>query len=221
MTHHVSRPFKGVSAADRTATRRDQLLNGLLDAVLTFGCARVSVNNVCAAAGLTKRYFYESFESLDDLMSEAADRLYEDFYKDMLEIASVYPSGHERFSAIARAVIDRLESDPRGARLYAESPGQPILRQRRDLAVERFSQFLAPSIVEDPEESQRWLLHVRLIISGTTDVITGFLDGSIETSPDEIVRVAASLMASLGARTAADLNSGNAPDGRRAHHPKA
>jgi AcrR family transcriptional regulator len=199
MTHHVSRPFKGVSAVERTATRRDQLLDGLLDVVLNVGCARVSVNNVCTAAGLTKRYFYESFESLDDLMSEAADRVFDDFYRDMLEIAEVHPSGHERFSAIVRAVVDRLQSDPRGARLYAESPGHPILRQRRDRAVERFSDFLTAGILEDPDESQECQLQVRLIISGTTEVITGFLDGSIETSPDEIVRVAASLMASVGA----------------------
>jgi AcrR family transcriptional regulator len=67
MGYTVTRPFRGVSASERRADRRRRLVAAAYELVGRDGAAHLGVGDVCAAAGLTKRYFYESFASLDDL----------------------------------------------------------------------------------------------------------------------------------------------------------
>jgi len=73
MNPPVTRPFRGVSAQDRRQTRRGQLVEAAFEVVGTRGAAGLGVGEVCAAAGLTKRYFYESFGSIDDLSGAVVD----------------------------------------------------------------------------------------------------------------------------------------------------
>ncbi len=54
---------------DRVAQRRALLLVAALEAFGTRGFHAVTVREICAGAGLTERYFYESFKSLEALFS--------------------------------------------------------------------------------------------------------------------------------------------------------
>ncbi len=54
---------------DRVAQRRALLLVAALEAFGTRGYHAVTVREICAGAGLTERYFYESFKSLEALFS--------------------------------------------------------------------------------------------------------------------------------------------------------
>jgi AcrR family transcriptional regulator len=71
MTRTVTRPFRGVSASERQRNRRQRLVDAAFDLAGTHGAASLGVGDVCTAAGLTKRYFYESFGSIDDLGAAA------------------------------------------------------------------------------------------------------------------------------------------------------
>src|SRR4029077_5184552 len=55
------RAYGGVSAEDRIAARRAKLLDAGLELFGTRGYATTGVKDVCREAGLTDRYFYESF----------------------------------------------------------------------------------------------------------------------------------------------------------------
>src|SRR5947209_20090513 len=61
------RPYGGVSADDRRAERRRRLLDAGLELFGTKGIAATTIADVCEQAGLTKRYFYESFATIDEL----------------------------------------------------------------------------------------------------------------------------------------------------------
>lgn len=63
------RPMKGLPMQDRVAQRRALLLVAALEAFGTRGFHAVTVREICAGAGLTERYFYESFKSLEALFS--------------------------------------------------------------------------------------------------------------------------------------------------------
>src|SRR3984957_8735819 len=63
----VPRPYRGVSATDRRHQRRQRLIDAGLQLFGTRGIAAVGIVDVCAEAGLTKRYFYENFASIDAL----------------------------------------------------------------------------------------------------------------------------------------------------------
>lgn len=61
--------MKGLPMQDRVAQRRALLLDAALEAFGTRGYHAVTVREICAGAGLTERYFYESFKGLEALFS--------------------------------------------------------------------------------------------------------------------------------------------------------
>jgi AcrR family transcriptional regulator len=77
----TTRMYGGVSAQERVATRRAKLLDAGLELFGTKGIAATTIADVCAEAGLTKRYFYESFATVDVLAGavfvDVTDRLVE------------------------------------------------------------------------------------------------------------------------------------------------
>src|SRR5580704_11116563 len=73
MEYQVTMPFKGVSADDRRIDRRNRLVGAAFEIAGTEGAGALGVGRVCLAAGLTKRYFYESFASLAELQSAVVD----------------------------------------------------------------------------------------------------------------------------------------------------
>jgi AcrR family transcriptional regulator len=77
MEYQVTMPFRGVSADDRRNDRRTRLVEAAFGIAGTEGAGALGVGRVCVAAGLTKRYFYESFDSLADLQSAVVDHAIE------------------------------------------------------------------------------------------------------------------------------------------------
>jgi AcrR family transcriptional regulator len=65
----ITRPYRGIAADERIATRREALMRAGLQVFDTEGWDALSARRVCEVAGLTRRYFYESFASLDELVA--------------------------------------------------------------------------------------------------------------------------------------------------------
>ncbi len=73
MDYQVTMPFRGISADDRRSDRRVRLVEAAFAIAGTEGAGALGVGRVCREAGLTKRYFYESFASLAELQSAVVD----------------------------------------------------------------------------------------------------------------------------------------------------
>ena len=73
MDYQVTMPFKGISAAARRSERRHRLVEAAFQIAGTEGAGELGVGRVCLHAGLTKRYFYESFATLTELRSAVVD----------------------------------------------------------------------------------------------------------------------------------------------------
>ena len=71
--YQVTMPFKGISADDRRIDRRNRVVEAAYEISGSDGAGALGVGRVCRAAGLTKRYFYESFPSLTELESAVVD----------------------------------------------------------------------------------------------------------------------------------------------------
>jgi AcrR family transcriptional regulator len=65
----TGRTYGGVSPEQRRADRRARLVEAGLALYGSQGFAATSIDAVCAEAGLTKRYFYESFGSAEELLA--------------------------------------------------------------------------------------------------------------------------------------------------------
>lgn len=176
-----------MSAADRRAERHQRLIDGLLDVVAAEGTINVTVDKVCAASRLTKRYFYEAFGDLDSLLLAAADQLFERLFAVMSGAAEVEGTVEARIGAVVGAVVGALDADPRGARLYVECPGHEALRSRREAAIDTFTGFVAANLLKPGRNTKNRAFKTRILVAGATDLITGHLDGSIDASTRDVV----------------------------------
>ncbi|HET6154427.1 MAG TPA: hypothetical protein VFE15_15900, partial [Marmoricola sp.] len=78
------RSYGGKTASERAAERRTRLVEATIEVLSESGEARATMTAICAGAGLTERYFYESFGGLDDALLAALDSVCE----EILELAS-------------------------------------------------------------------------------------------------------------------------------------
>lgn len=112
------RTYAGESASDRLARRRRQLLDAGLELFGTAGYRATTVRQLCRAAKVSDRYFYEQFDTTEDLLlavyTECTARL---------EDAAVTAIGdrggevHELAHRGLDAFLAVVESDPRLARV--------------------------------------------------------------------------------------------------------
>lgn len=117
--HLATRRYRGSSAEDRRLKRRQRLLDAALRVYGTRGYHSTTVKAVCEAAGLTERYFYESFPNSEALFLA----LYKDVSVTALErIRIAGESAGEDPAAQARAMIGayyaNLPDSPACSRVY-------------------------------------------------------------------------------------------------------
>ncbi|HWF50862.1 MAG TPA: TetR/AcrR family transcriptional regulator [Solirubrobacteraceae bacterium] len=184
----VVRPYRGVSAEDRRSQRRARLIEAGLDVVGEGGIAGATMTAVCARAGLTERYFYESFRDRQGLLVALFDACVEelDAAIDAAREAAA-PNLLDRARAAAGALIEVLTDDPRKARLYAESVGDGALAPRRAVAVRAYAALLAEIMRELgalTEERQQAPLELAalVLVGGIAEAVASWLEGTVAMS---------------------------------------
>lgn len=78
------RTYAGASRDERESARREQLIAAGISVFGTLGYRAATVGSICEAAGLNKRYFYESFATLEDLLCEVYGRVVTDLRASVL-----------------------------------------------------------------------------------------------------------------------------------------
>ncbi|MGH2987557.1 MAG: TetR/AcrR family transcriptional regulator, partial [Solirubrobacterales bacterium] len=126
-----TRPYRGVSADDRRAVRRARLIEAGLELLGERGWQGTTVRAVCAEAGLTERYFYESFAGRDELLAGVFDRVATEAAEGVLRAVEAAPhDARSKARAAIGAFVEMLTDDPRRARaMLLESFGDASLRE--------------------------------------------------------------------------------------------
>jgi AcrR family transcriptional regulator len=199
LTGCVVRPYRGVSAQNRIATRRSQLLDAGLELFGTRGISAVGVGDVCIEAGLTKRYFYESFQSIDELAEAVLERIRADL-RDRVAPA-IIEGGPGDIRPAVDAYVRAVTEDPRILRLLAfETSTGPLARHREDFATNAVEAWftLSGHQVADPDRTR---LRAYAFVGASTQIglawARGELSLSIETLIDELVDLFDSLAAGV------------------------
>jgi AcrR family transcriptional regulator len=114
-----ARAYRGVSPEDRRAERRAKLIAAAIAVYGERGYRQSTVKSVCEAAGLTERYFYESFENSEQLLVTSFNAV---TYAVFDEIALAARAAGRGRAARARAMLDAyfsaLQRSPASARVY-------------------------------------------------------------------------------------------------------
>lgn len=187
--------YRGVSAEDRAAERRERLLAATL-AVWADPGARTTMTAVCAEAGLSERYFYESFRSLDDALTAVLDGIAVEF--EQAREAAAAAAADDPALAVQVAIesfVQLLVDDPRKGRVaIIEANALPQLRARRTALLRHFAHLAAESAAEllgaraaDPLNDE---ISGLIFIGGMAELVTAWLQGALEATPTELVDAA-------------------------------
>jgi AcrR family transcriptional regulator len=194
--------YRGVSAEERAAARRARLLDAAL-AVWADQDTRTTMTAVCAEAGLSERYFYESFSGLDAVLEAVMNDIAAEIEETSRAAADEAGEDPEaRVRASIRAFVQLLLDDPRKGRVaIVESVAVPKLRKRRtellrhlahQSALEARERLGRPDRSETDDETAGLLF-----IGGMAELVTAWLDGTLTASPDEIVDAASRALLGL------------------------
>ncbi|MFE6861287.1 TetR/AcrR family transcriptional regulator [Nocardia sp. NPDC057668] len=111
----MSRSYAGQTAADRAADRRARLIDVAFELVGTHGVSALGMRAVCRTAGLSQKFFYESFPDTDALLHTVYRAAL-----TRLEHAVAPAAGDLR--ATFEAAAELMESDPRVCRILLIEP---------------------------------------------------------------------------------------------------
>jgi AcrR family transcriptional regulator len=200
----MGRVYGGVAASERSAARRQRLLDAGLDLLGTDGWQATTVRGVCARAKLTPRYFYESFPDLDALLLAVFDEIGAELAQAVLE-AVIPPPGDAPTTARAAigAAVDVITGDPRKGRvLFAEGIGSEALTRRRLATLRSFASMVAAQgsafygigDAADPLVQTTALM----LVGGLAETFMAWLDGSLNVTREQLIGDCADLFVATG-----------------------
>lgn len=203
------RRYRGVSEEARQAERRQRFVEAGLSVFGSRGYHSSTVRSICAEAGLTERYFYESFSNSEDLLCVVYDYTNQRIRERIL--ATLMDTPRES-SAIAQATLVAfltiMRDDPRMAQiLFIEVLGVSArVDAKYRASIEDFAQLMqqmiAPLLNAEhlPAPLQSDILSVAMLGSVITVVsrwmIMGFQE-PIATIADNLHTVLAALLRHL------------------------
>jgi len=183
-----------MSAESRAAERRERLLEATL-AVWADADVSTTMTNVCARAGLSERYFYESFANLDAAQTAVLEQVAGEI--EQVTHRAAEDAGSDpalRAMASVGAFVQMLVDDPRKGRVtIVEAAAMPSLRPRRADLLRHFAHLTAESAREldlAPRSGADHELVGLRFIGGIAELVTAWLDGAVDATPDELVAVA-------------------------------
>lgn len=192
------RRYGGRDAGQRQAERRARLLAAGLELFGTEGYAASSVKQVCAEAGLTQRYFYESFTEREQLLRAVYDEQAA-LVRAAVEtaVAAAGEQVESRIRAGLTALIDTMSADRRRARVMViEIVGvSPELETRRREVLHAFVRYIAALV---PEEAETLAPHqletgVMVLVGGVNEVLVDQTLGYRSATTPELVDIITAL----------------------------
>ncbi|WP_407666527.1 TetR/AcrR family transcriptional regulator [Mycolicibacterium lutetiense] len=200
MVSTTNRAYGGQSADARRRQRRERLLDVAMDLMTRKEWRGATVEKLCAAAGLNKRYFYESFTDLDELSAAVVDDIAENVRVATVEAADAAAQQPLEVQALASvaAAVRALVDDPRRARvLLGGVAASPELDTHRTTVMHRLTDVLIDHgrTVHGVELERDPLAKVApaFIVGGTADAILEFVNGGVNLSLDDFIAQLATL----------------------------
>lgn len=204
---------------DRVAARRARFIEAGIELFGTQGFRGATVRGICAAAGLTDRYFYESFSTLEALLAAVYTTL-KDRFAARLTDESLHPEAWQGDAAvIERQVTAAYElwfdtvRDPRFARILlveilGVSPEMDALYEASARAMAALT--IAPLAFTQPSlkltKARRELLG-RALVGAGLQVAKMWMTGGYKLARRDVVRtcvlVATGTLAALRAEAGA------------------
>jgi AcrR family transcriptional regulator len=198
----TARSYGGRSAQERAADRRARLLEAAITVLAAQG-ERATMTAICNEAGLTERYFYESFANRDAALVAALEHVSDEISTDAIRVLQeTQGNPAERVLAMTRSFADWAVAHPDRARVavvHATTIG--ALRTRRDELVRSFAELAASEAAglfgDDAWPPERAWVQGVVFIGGLSELVAMWLGGHADLDSDKLAHVVADLYVAL------------------------
>ncbi|MEB3031376.1 TetR/AcrR family transcriptional regulator [[Mycobacterium] nativiensis] len=212
----VGRTYQGLALQERRSQRRAAIVAAGLEVFGTLGYAASSVKTICGVAGLTERYFYESFTDRESCLTEVYSQLVEQMgaaTRAAVEAADADVDAQAQ--AGLRAFIGYLTDDPRRARtVLVEVVGvSPAMEQRRHGVLAGFADLIVAVWAASRSEplTQRERLTAVALVGAVNHLLVDWLMTGGGQSSAELADICATLFSAARDRLEGALKPGTAP----------
>src|ERR1700761_8746098 len=208
----TARPYGGLAMEERVAARRARFIEAGVELFGTQGFRGATVRGVCAAAGLTDRYFYESFPTLEALLAAVYHSLKDRFATRLTQESFTSEDWRGDAAAIERQVTVAYElwfdtvRDPRVARILlveilGVSPQMDALYEESARAMAALT--IAPLSATHPTlklSKPRQELLGRALVGAALQVAKMWMTGGYKLARRDVVRTC--VLVAMGTITA-------------------
>lgn len=201
----TGRVYGGKTSADREALRRQSLLDAAIDALIAGD--KLTVRGMCTRTGLTSRYFYENFRSIDDL----AETAYDTCVTEIATAVATAFAGPAILSAqienAMAALVASIETNHRaGHVLFSHHINSPLISRKRQESTTFFAQITASTASMSVRSSVDPGQAAHFVVGGVTHLLSAWLNGTHGDSLDgpAVARLATTMIQALATQLNAD-----------------
>jgi AcrR family transcriptional regulator len=171
--------WSGVPLEDRQARRRDDLIAAGVGLLGSEGGPVLTVRAVCKAAGLTERYFYESFSDRDEFVGAVYDDV-------CAKAMSTLSSSTTARDAVERFVALMVDDPTRGRVLLLAPAVEPVLTQSGADWMPSFIELLQHKLTRIADPAVQAMAATGLIGALTT-LFTAYLNGRLAATREQFI----------------------------------
>ena len=184
------RSYGGEAGDTRVARRRAALIEATLDMLAEPEGGTVTVRGICARAGLTPRYFYESFVNVDALVGATYDGVIAEIADRALAAFENGEGSRGKVYAAVEAIVDVVGSDRRkGDLVFSDTLRSPVVAGKRVESLQLFATLTsqtAAQVVESlgPEEM---MAAAYFQVGGLARLLASWNEGRIDLDRDALI----------------------------------
>ncbi|GFG54249.1 TetR family transcriptional regulator [Mycolicibacterium agri] len=174
--------WSGVPLQDRQALRRDELIAAGVQLLGGEGGPALTVRAVCRAAGLTERYFYESFSDRDEFVRA----VYDDVCATAMSTLSTATTARE---AVERFVALMVDDPTRGRVLLLTPTVEPVLTRSGASWMPIFIELLQRKVTRITEiaDPAAQAMAATGLLGALTALFIAYLDGRLTATREEFI----------------------------------
>jgi len=139
------RSYRGLSPAERTAERRQRLIESAIELYGSHGYTAVPIGEICRAARVKTRHFYELFSGSEELLLATYDAIIAEQTARIVGALEQAPDTLEgRVRAGVSAAAQIFADDQRARIIQQEVLGtSPAVERRRQEVLQAFAELIA------------------------------------------------------------------------------
>lgn len=171
--------WSGVPLQDRQSLRRDELISAGVGLLGGAAGPALTVRAVCREAGLTERYFYESFTDRDEFVRAVYDHV-------CGTAMSALSTSDTPRDAVERFVTLMVDDPVRGRVLLIAPEREPVLAKSGAEWMPSFIDLLQHKLTRITDPAVQAMVATGLV-GALTALFTAYLNGRLDTTREQFI----------------------------------